>query len=125
MAVIADINELGVAGARRLVLQDGVLGCRPVRLVQQRVAGAGLDSGKSEGVLGVLPAHSRAVLKPFQGHLFDCLRRTRRYPCGPFMFHVPQEVEYDLGVHRMGPRPVGAVLQWEGGSHPFPVGYRA
>ena len=33
MAVTAGDNELGVAGGRRRVLQNGVLGCRPVCLV--------------------------------------------------------------------------------------------
>ena len=34
MAVTAGDDELGVARVRGLVLQDGVLGRRPVRLVQ-------------------------------------------------------------------------------------------
>ena len=66
-----------------------------------------------KGVPGVLPAHTRAVLKQFQGHLVDCLRRTRRDPSGPFVVRVPQGVD---------PQPVGAVLQGEGGGHPFQSG---
>ena len=73
----------------------------------------------------VLPAHARAVLKVFQGHLVDCLCRTRRDLCGALVVRVPQELEDDLGFHRMDPRLVGAVLQGKGGRHPIPVGYGA
>ena len=41
------------------------------------------------------------------------------------MVRVQQEVEDDLGVHRMDPGAVGSLLQREGAGHPFPVGYRA
>ena len=76
VAVTAGDDELGVAGARRRVLQDGVLGRCPVRLVQQRVVVVGGGSGKPERVFGMLSAHAQAVLKPLQGHLVDCLRRA-------------------------------------------------
>ena len=46
-------------------------------------------------------------------------------PVVPFVVRVPQQVEDDLNVHCVDPRPVDAVLQEEGGSHPLPVGYRA
>ena len=55
-----------MAGAQRRALQDGVLGCRPVRLVQQCVSLVGGGLGKSQWVLGVVPAHAQAVLKPPQ-----------------------------------------------------------
>ena len=110
MAVTAGDNELGMVGAQQRVLQDGVLGCRPVRLVQQRLAVVRGGSAKPEWVLGVLPAHRRAVLKPFQGQLVDCLRRNRRNPCGPLVISVPQGVGDDLRVHCMDARPVDAVL---------------
>ena len=74
---MASDDELGVAGARRRVLQDGVLGRHPVRLVQQRVAVVGVGPGKQEWVLGVVPIHALAVLKPLQGHLVDRLCRPR------------------------------------------------
>ena len=54
LAVSTGDYELGVAGTRRRVLQDGVLGGRPVRLVQQSVAVVGGGSGKPKQVLGVL-----------------------------------------------------------------------
>ena len=38
-------DELGMAGTRLRALQDGVLGRRPVRLVQQRVAVVGGGRG--------------------------------------------------------------------------------
>ena len=41
------------------------------------------------------------------------------------MVRVLQELDDALSVHCMGPRPVDAVLEGEGGGHPFPVGYRA
>ena len=120
MAVTAGDNELGMAGAWRCVLFDGVLGRCPVRLVQQRVAVVRGCSGKPEGVLGVLPPQVQAVLVPFEGHLVEGLCRTRRSPSGLFVVRVSQEVEYDFGVYRVYPRPLGAVLQREGGGHPFP-----
>ena len=58
VAVTAGNNELGLARARQRVLQDGVPGCSPVRLVQWHVAVAGGGLGNPEGVLGVLPAHA-------------------------------------------------------------------
>ena len=119
VAVTAGDNELGVAGARRRVLRDGV------RLVQQLVAVVGGGWGKPERVLGVLPARARAVLKPPQGHLVDYLCRAGRNPNGPLVVRVPQEVANDLGVHLMHPRPVDAVLQGKGSGHPLPVRYRA
>ena len=124
-AVMAGIDELGVAGARRRVPQDGVLGRRLVRLVQQRVAAVGDGPRKPKWVLGVVPAHARAVLKPPQGHLVDRLCCTRGDPRGSLAVRVPQEVEDDVGLHRMDPRPAGAVLQGEGGGHRLRVGYRA
>ena len=111
VAVTAGDNELGVAGARRRVVQDGVLGCRPVHVVQQRVAVVGGGWCKLEWVLSVLPAHARAVRKPIQGNLVDCLRRARRDPCGSLMVRVLYEIDDDLGVHCMDLRPVDAVLQ--------------
>ena len=76
-------DELGVAGIWRRVLQDGVLGRRPVRLVQQRIAVVRGRPGKPKWVLGVVPAHAQAVLKPSQGHLVDCLCRARAGPPWP------------------------------------------
>ena len=76
-------------------------------------------------MLGVVPAHARAVLKPLQGHLVDRVCRAREDPCGPLAIPGPQKVEDDLGVHGMDPRSVDAVLQGEGGGHALPVGYRA
>ena len=111
VAIMTGDDEVGVAGARRLVLQDGVLGHLPVRLVQQRVAVKGGCQGKSEWVLNVVPAHAQAVLKPPQGHLIDRLRRARRERRVPLGNRVPQEVEDDLGVNRIDPRSAGAVLQ--------------
>ena len=72
--------ELGVAGTRGRVLQDGLLGRRPVRLVQQSVAVAEGGSGKPKRVLDVLSGHAQTVLKPSQGHLVDHLRRARGTP---------------------------------------------
>ena len=125
VAVMPGDDGLGVAGARRRVLQDGVIGRRPVRLVQQRIALMGGGPGTPKWVLGVVPGHGRAVLKPPQGHLVDRLRRAGGGPRGPLAIRVPQVVEDDLGVHSMNPRPAGAVLQREGGGHPLPVGYCA
>ena len=51
--------------------------------------------------------------KPEWVHLVDCLHHTRRDPCGLLVVRVPQEVEDDLAVHCMDPRPMGAVLHWE------------
>ena len=51
----------------------------------------------------MVPVHARAVLKPPQGHLVDCLRRARGDPRGPLVIRVPQEVKDDLGVHCMDP----------------------
>ena len=82
-------------------------------------------SGKPKRLLGVLPSHVQAVLKPSQGRLVDHFRRARRDSCGPVAIGVSQKVEDDFGVHRMDPRPVDAVLQGEGGGHPLPVGHRA
>ena len=68
VAVTAGDDELGVAGARRRVLYDGVLGRCPVQLSQQRFAVVGGGPGTPKWVLGVVPAHARVVLKPLQGH---------------------------------------------------------
>ena len=111
VAVMAGNNELGVAGAWRRVLQEGLLGHRTVCFVQQRVAVVEGGPGKPELVLGVVPAHARAVLKPLQGHLVDRLCRAREDPCDPLAVRVPQEVVDDVGVHCMDARPAGAVLQ--------------
>ena len=89
VAVTAGDDELGVAGARRRVLQDAVLGRCPFRLLQQRVAVMGGGFSKSEWVLGVLSAHAQAVLKPLQGHLVDCLCCARGDSCGPLAVCVP------------------------------------
>ena len=110
VAVMAGDNDLGIAEARWHLLQDGVLGRHPVRFVQQHVAVVRGGPGKPEWVLGVVPAHARAVLKPLQGHLVDCLRRARGDPCGLLVVRMPQEVEDDLRVHCMDPRPVDAIL---------------
>ena len=72
-----------------------------MRLVQQHIAVVGGGSGKQEGVLGVLRAHVQAVLKPFQGHLVDCLCRICMYCCGPLLVCMPHKVEDDLGVHHL------------------------
>ena len=73
-------DELGVARTRRRVLQDDVLGRRPVRLVQQRVAVLPGGPGKPKWVFGVVPAHAPAILKPSQAHLVDGLCRARGDP---------------------------------------------
>ena len=125
VAVLTGDYDLGVAGARGRVLQDGVLGRRPVRVVQQSIAVVGGRSGKPKQVLGVLSAHAQAVLKPSWGHLFDHLCRARGDSRGPLAIRVSQRVEDDLGVHRMDPQPPDAVLQGEGGGHSLPVGHRA
>ena len=116
VAVMAGDYELGVAGTRERVLQDGVPGRRPVRLVQQGVAVVGGGSGKPKRVL---------VLKPSQGHLVDRLGRARGDSCGLLAFRVSKKVDDDLGIHLMDPRPVDALLQGEGGDHPLPVRHRA
>ena len=125
MAISTRDYELGVAGTRGCVLQDGVPGRCPVRFVQQSVAVVGGSSGKPKRVLGVLSAHAPAVLKPSQGHLVDHLCRAGRDSRGPLAILVLQKVEDDLGVHRMYPRPVESVLQGEGGDHSLPVGHGA
>ena len=125
VAVWTGIYELGVAGTPGRVLQDGVLGRRPVRLVQQSVAVVGGCSGKPIRVLSVLSAHAQAVLKPWQRSLVDHLCRARGDSRGPLAIRVSQKVEDDLGVNRMDPRPMDAVLQGEGGGHSLPVGHRA
>ena len=85
MAGTASDHELGVAGARRRVLQDGVLGRHAVRLLQQCVAVVGGGPGKPEWVLRV----PSAVLKPMQGHLADRLCCARGDPRGPLAVRVP------------------------------------
>ena len=125
VAVTTSDYDLGVAGTRRCVLQDGVLGRRPVRLVRQRVSVVGGGPGKPKWVPGLLSRHAQAVLKPSQGHLVDRLRCARGDPRGPLVIRVPQKVEDDLDVHRTDPRLVDAVLQREGGGHALPVGHRA
>ena len=77
MAVLTGDYESGVAGTRGRVLQDGVLGRRPVRPVQQRVAVVGGGSGKRKRVPGVFSAHAQAVLKPSRENLADHLCRAR------------------------------------------------
>ena len=89
VAVTTGDYELGVAATWRRVLQDGVLGSRPVRLVQQRVSEVGGGPGKPKMVLGVLSAHAQGILKPSQGHLVDDLRRARGDPRGPIAIRVP------------------------------------
>ena len=71
----------------------------------RRCVGGG--PGKPKRVLGVLSAHAQAV------------------PRGPLAILVSQKVEDDLGVHRMHPRSVDAVLQGEGGGHSLPIGHGA
>ena len=110
MAVTTGDNELGVARVRGRVLQDGVLGRRPVRLVQQGVTVVRGGSDVPERVPGVLPSRAQAVLEPPQGHLVDHLRCARGDPRGPLAICVPQEVEDDFGVHIVDPWPVGTVL---------------
>ena len=83
VAVTAGNNDFAGAGAQRRVLQDGVLGRRPIGLVQQHVAVVGGRLGKPEGVLG--------VPKTFQGHQVDCLSCIRREPCGRFVVRMRQE----------------------------------
>ena len=73
-------NELGVAAALRGFVQDCFLGRRPVRIVQQGVAVVGGGSDNPVELLSVPPTHAQAVLEPLQGHLVDCLCRTRRDP---------------------------------------------
>ena len=63
-----------------------------------------------ERVPGVLPSRAQAVQEPPQGHLVDHLRCTRGDPRGPLAICVPQEVDCDLGVHRVDPWSVGTVL---------------
>ena len=125
VAVTTGDYELGMAGTRGRDLQDCVLGRCPVRLVQQSFAVVGGGSGKPKRALGVLSAHAQAVLKPSQGHLVDHLCRARGDSRGPLAIRVSQKVEDDLGVQRMDPRPVDAVLHGEGGGHSLPVGHRA
>ena len=67
-------------------------------------------------MLGVLPSHVQAVLKPSQRHLVDHLRRARGDSRCPLAIRVSQKVEDDFGVHCMDPRPVDAVLQRGGGA---------
>ena len=52
VAVMTGEYELGLAGTLRRVRQDGVLGRRPVRLVQQCVAVVGGSPGKPKWLLG-------------------------------------------------------------------------
>ena len=125
VAVSTGDYELGVAGTRGCVLHDGVLGHRPVHLVQQSVAVVGGGSSKPKRVLDVLSAHAQAVLNPSQQHLVDHLCRARGDSRGPLAIRVSQKVDDDLGVHCMDPQPVDAVLQGEGGGHSLPVGHRA
>ena len=110
MAVTAGDNELGVARVRGRVLQAGVLGRRPVRLVQQGVTVGRGGSDVPERVPGVMPLRAQAVPEPPQGHLVDHLRCARGDPRGPLAFCVPQEVEDVFGVHRVDPWSVGTVL---------------
>ena len=77
--------------------------------------------GISKWVLGVLPSRMQAVPEPSQGHLVDYPCRARGDPRGPLAIRVSQEVEDDLGVNGVDPRPVCAVLQGEGGGHPLPI----
>ena len=64
MAVTGGDNELGVARVRGRVLQEGVLGCRPVCLVQQGVTVVRGGSDVPERVPGVLPSRAQAVPEP-------------------------------------------------------------
>ena len=81
VAVSSGDYELGVAVTRGCVPQDGVLGRRPVRLVQQSVAVVRGGWGKPKRVLGVLSVHAQAVLRPARGHLVDQpLPRPRGLP---------------------------------------------
>ena len=125
VAVSTGDYESDPAGSRGRVLQDGVLGRRPVRLVQQSVAVVGGGWGKPKRVPGVLSAHPQAVLKPSQEHLVDHVCRARGDSGGPLAICVLQKVEDDLSVHRMDPQPVDAVLHGEGGGQSLPVGHRA
>ena len=110
MAVTAGDNELGVARVRGRVLQDGVLGRRPVRLVQWGVTVVLGGSDVPERSPGVLPSRAQAVPEPPQGHLVDHLHCARGDPRGPLPIFLPQEVEDDFGVHRVDPWLVGTVL---------------
>ena len=83
VAVTTGDLELGVAGTRRRILQDDVLGRRPICLEQQRVAVVGGGPGKAKWVLSVSSAHAQSVPKSSQGHLVDRLRRARGDPRGP------------------------------------------
>ena len=56
-----------------------------------------------ERVPRVSPSRAQAVPEPPQGHLVDYLRRARGDPRGPLAICVSQEVEDDLGVHRVDP----------------------
>ena len=110
MAVTAGDNELGLTRVRGRVLQDSVLGRRPVCLVQQGVTVVRGGSDVPERVPSVLPSRAQAVPEPPQGHLVDHLRCASGDPRGPLAICVPQEVGDDCGVHRVDPWPVGTVL---------------
>ena len=64
MAVRAGDNELGVASVRGRVMQDGVLGSRPVRLVQYGVTVVRGGSDVPEQMPGVSPPRAQAVPEP-------------------------------------------------------------
>ena len=110
--------ELGVAGILLRVLQDGVLGRHPVRLLQQRVAVVKGCPSRPKCVLGVLSTHAQAVLEPLQGHLVARLRRTRGNTRGQLVICVPEKVQNDLGVYCMDPRSGDGIMQGEGGGPP-------
>ena len=57
-------NKLDVARVRGRVLQDGVLGRRPVRLVQKSVTVVRGGSDIPERVPGMSPSRAQAVPEP-------------------------------------------------------------
>ena len=64
VAVMTGDNELGLARVRGRVLQDCVLGRRPVRLVQLGVTVVRGGSDILERVPGVSPSRAQAVPEP-------------------------------------------------------------